>query len=87
LELSNTKEPFYNVEINRFGTIFYYDEDGKFHNLNGPAIEYVDGSKAYYVDGNLHRIDGPAVIYSDGEVEYWLNGKKLTKEEFDKLTK
>lgn len=39
------------------------------------AVEYADGSTAWYFEGKLHRIDGPAVECSDGYKEYYLNGK------------
>ena len=49
--------------------------EGKMHRLDGPAIEYSDGYKAWWVNGQLHRIDGPAVEYSEGNKEWWVNGK------------
>ena len=49
--------------------------NGKLHRLDGPAIEYVDGSKKWYISGKLHRIGGgPAVEYVDGTKEWWVNG-------------
>jgi len=45
-----------------------------------------DGVTTYYENGRVHRLDGPAVVYDDKrESEYWLNGKRVTKEEHDKL--
>ncbi len=49
---------------------------GKLHRVNGPAIEYVDGDKSWYLNGERHRIDGPAVEWADGTKEWWLNGKR-----------
>jgi len=76
LKFSNTEEPFYDVEMDFEGTIFYLNKKGEFHNLNGPAIEYKDGSKIYRVNGELHRIDGPAVERTHGGKEYWINNKR-----------
>ena len=45
------------------------------HRLDGPAVEYTDGSKEYYVYGKLHRLDGPAREWSDGQKEYYVEGK------------
>jgi len=84
---NNIEEPFYDVKMDQFGNVYYYNKDGELHNLNGPAVEYFDGYKAYYVNGLRHRLDGPARIFSDGNIEYYVNGKYLLKEEFDRLTK
>jgi hypothetical protein len=53
-----------------------------FHNENGPAIEWPDGSECWYKDNLLHNENGPAVKYADGSEEYWLNGKQYTKEQY-----
>jgi len=75
LKFSKKEEPFYDVEMDKDGNIFYTNEKHIKHNLKGPAIEYRDGSKIYRVNGELHRIDGPAVEFSSGRTEYWVNGK------------
>jgi hypothetical protein len=49
--------------------------DGKCHRIDGPAIEWADGSKEWWVDGKRHHADGPAVEEADGRKEWWLNGK------------
>jgi len=76
LKFSNTKYPFYDVNVDKYGTIYYYNKKGKLHRLNGPAVERIDGSKMYYVNGELHRLDGPANVGTNGELEYWVNGKR-----------
>ena len=53
----------------------YYNENGKLHRTDGPAIEGSDGSKSWWLNGKLHRTDGPAFEGSDGTKEWWLNGK------------
>lgn len=52
-------------------------KDGKFmlHNPRGPAIEYKNGYKEYYVKGVRHRLDGPALIEGTRK-EFWVNGKR-----------
>jgi len=65
----------YTVKVNDSGTVRWYNEDGLLHRLDGPAVEYADGSKEWWVNGKLHRLDGPAVESSDGFKSWWLNGK------------
>lgn len=50
-------------------------ENGVRHRINGPAIEYSNGDKYWYVEGNLHYEFGPAVDTQDIE-EWWLNGER-----------
>lgn len=38
-------------ETNEYGFTYYYNGKGQLHRLDGPAIEYRDGYKAWYVDG------------------------------------
>ncbi len=48
---------------------------GELHRINGPAVEYANGSNWWYLNGKLHRIDGPAIEGASGGKEWWLNGK------------
>ena len=48
--------------------------DGKFHRIDGPAVERHDGSKQWWLNGKLHREDGPAIEYADGSKLWYLNG-------------
>jgi len=43
------------------------------HRKNGPAIEFSDGKKEYYLNGELHRVEGPAKA-SKYLKEYYLYG-------------
>jgi hypothetical protein len=45
------------------------------HRLDGPAVEYADEYKAWYVDGKCHRLDGPAMEYADGYKAWFVDGK------------
>ncbi len=38
-------------------------------------VEYIDGTKEWFLNGKLHRTDGPAIEWHDGEKAWWLNGK------------
>lgn len=48
----------------------YNDANGLPHRLNGPAIEYIDGSLVWCFHGQVHRTDGPAVQMADGHEEW-----------------
>ena len=62
---------------NASGTFYYSDEKmTKLHREDGPAIEWSDGSKHWYLNGKWHREDGPAVELADGSKYWWLNGKR-----------
>ena len=56
--------------------IYYYKDPNYtiLHRENGPAIEYANGNKEWYLSGKLHREDGPAIEYSNGDKEWYLNG-------------
>ena len=77
------KEQF--IHINEYGTKRHYsDREMKIrHREDGPAVEYTNGHKSWYIDGKLHREDGPAVECVDGSKVWYINGKRLTEEEFD----
>jgi len=77
------------------GNIFqikYFNEKGKLHREDGPAIQrfFRSGKIDYqywYINGELHRTDGSAYIslYPDGSLynkEYYINDKELTEQEF-----
>ena len=48
---------------------------GQLHREDGPAIEYINGDKYWYLNGKGHRIDGPAVEYANGSREWYINGQ------------
>jgi len=66
------------IHIDEYGNKRYYKDRAMniFHRLDGPAIEYADGSIEWRVNGNLHRLDGPAVEYADGYKEWCIDGKR-----------
>jgi hypothetical protein len=73
-----------NVRENRYTT---YRLNGRLHREDGPAVEWTNGDKHWWVDGLRHREDGPAIEYSDGTKEYWLEGIEYTEEEFNNKIK
>ena len=77
LKFSAKKEPpFYDVKVDDKGNIRYYNKKGERHRLDGPAVEWIDGYKEWWVNGKCHRLDGPAVEYPNGEKEWFVNGKR-----------
>jgi hypothetical protein len=66
------------IHIDKYGNKLYFKnrEMTFLHRLDGPAVEYVDGFKSWYVDGKRHRIDGPAVEGSDGSKEWYVDGRR-----------
>ena len=61
------------LEKNIWGTKLWRNKSGKFHRLDGPAIEYTDGRKEWWENGKLHREDGPAILYKNGGKSWFLN--------------
>ena len=78
------------IETIKKGKIMQYiminDDGDKFYSRNkemtirhredGPAIEYVDGYKAWYINGKLHRKDGPAIERASGDKDWYCNGER-----------
>jgi hypothetical protein len=52
------------------------NKKGKFHRLDGPAVEYPSGAKEWFQNGKIHRLDGPARERTNGTKEWWQNGKR-----------
>ena len=61
--------------VNAEGNIRWELPDGTLHREDGPALETVLGTKAWYQHGIPHRVDGPAVEWADGTKQWWLNGR------------
>jgi len=65
------------VKVGKAGEVykFYYKDKNKTirHRIDGPAIEYADGSKSWWVDGKRHRLDGPTIEFADGDKVWWVD--------------
>jgi hypothetical protein len=48
-------------KTNENGDTFYYNDEGKLHRTDGPAIEYVNGEKYWYVNG-VHQPVESAIV-------------------------
>ena len=60
----------YRVDVDQFGTRRYYNQNGKLHRENGPAVLWADGTTMWYQNGLRHRTNGPAVILANG-IKLW----------------
>ena len=76
----------YKVTVDENGTVRWYNENGQRHREDGPAYEYADGTRFWYLNGQRHREDGPAIEYANGDRSWYLNGKYLSEEEHRRQT-
>ena len=53
----------------------YINANEELHRLDGPAVEWANGTKEWWINGQRHRIDGPAIEYADGTKSWWIDGK------------
>ena len=64
--LNNSMAEMY-TNADDYGTYYYKDPRLTIrHREDGPAVEWADGDKEWFVNGNRHRLDGPAVVYTSG---------------------
>lgn len=79
-----------NPVIDIYGHKKWYNEQGRLHREDGPAIITPAGTKEWFIDGKNHRENGPAVEWWDGLNWWYINGKRIncnTQEEFELLMK
>jgi hypothetical protein len=55
--------------------IEYRNANGDLHRIDGPAIEWFDGTNSWWINGLRHREDGPAIEWTNGSKEWYINGK------------
>ena len=60
-----------------------FDWNKLHHNRGGPAAEWPNGAKWWYVDGKPHRLDGPAIEYLDGINSWYIHGNRLNTKEIE----
>jgi hypothetical protein len=56
--------------------VWHFNVKGNAHRVDGPAVEWPDGHREWWVDGLRHRLDGPAVEYANGSCQWYVNGKR-----------
>ena len=67
-------------KVNECGDKRYFNAEDQLHRENGPAVEYANGDKFWYINGKCHREDGPALEYANA-VKYWYLNDKLHRED------
>jgi hypothetical protein len=65
----------YKVTVDKDKNRFWYNEKNYLHRLDGPAVEYANGYKAWLVEGKYHRLDGPAIECADGTKKWLVESK------------
>ncbi len=60
--------------VDTWGTVSYHLSNGDLHREDGPAIEYANGAKKWYLNGKIHREGGPAIQWKDG-CKWVFNGR------------
>lgn len=52
----------------------YGTEEYSLHREDGPAVEFVDGCKWWYINNERHREDGPAMTWGVDGKSWWKHG-------------
>ena len=66
--------------IDKNGNRMWFNEKGEYHRENGPAVEYNNGGKCWYINGVAHREDGPAFERIVGGMGWYLYGEMIDEE-------
>jgi hypothetical protein len=66
--------------VDKNGDIWYCNEEGQFHREDGPAIEYLNGDRRWFINGKHHRDGGPAIEYTNGD-KYWMKYGRFHRED------
>lgn len=64
------------MSISVDGVTIWTLPNGDFHRVDGPAIEFADGSKQWWAHGKRHREDGPATEWDSGRRAWFVGGKR-----------
>ena len=74
IELGMTEEQY--IETDGSENRYFSDEAMTvLHREDGPAVEYANGGKLWYLNGKLHREDGPAAEFPGGYKAWYINNK------------
>jgi len=73
------------IRINKARDKHYYKDKAMtvLHREDGPAGEFANGDKSWWVNGKCHREDGPAIEYARGNKSWYINDKSLTEKQFN----
>jgi len=68
-------------EVSEYGNkVWYLGARQNLHREDGPAMEWADGQKEWWLHAKRHREDGPAVEYANGRKEWYLHGEEVHPE-------
>ena len=62
---------------------YFLNKQGYLHREDGPAREFKDGTKEWFINGKRHREDGPACIYSNGYKLWYLYGNFYSEQDWE----
>jgi len=62
------------MTIDDAGTKQWKNKIGRLHRLDGPAVEFANGTKEWHQNGQFHRSDGPAYVGANGHKEWHFRG-------------
>ena len=67
---------------------YAWHSSGKLHCTDGPAVEWSNENKEYYMYGKRHREDGPAIECINGYKYYYIRGFKYSFNDYkNKISK
>jgi len=66
-----------NPYIDKDGNKWWKNSQRQLHREDGPAIEWADGTKHWYINNKPHREDGPAYEAASGNKYWFINGKRI----------
>ena len=64
-----------NPKIDLAGNKRWCNAGGQLHRLDGPAVEWANGTKSWWVNGQCHRLAGPAYEVANGDKVWLVSGK------------
>lgn len=64
------------------GETAWMNEAGKFHRIGGPAQEFDNGDKVFWVNGLRHNEEAAAIQLADGRNFFYLNGREMTEKKW-----
>lgn len=67
------------TEMDSHGNRYWRNDKGLYHRIDGPACEWSDGEKWWYLNGKRHRTDGPAIEEPNRRRCWYINGIETTK--------
>jgi hypothetical protein len=62
------------MTVDNAGTKKWKNKIGRLHRLDGPAVEFANGTKEWHQNGQFHRSSGPAYVRANGHKEWHFRG-------------